>query len=408
MLAMAVAMLCVTCISDRPGQLRGYVGLSASLIMATSAHLIGSIMVFAAFAYALLLSRHPKNIRLSKLIPAFALPGLVFLVLYLAMWQKLNQNTSEWWMPATSPGLLREIAAYVVGVPSAARFLADVQAVAPVIAMGIQAGLVALVLAFLFLGQWRRSLPFLLGAVFFWLPLLGYSLLVKPVTYYRTILPGLIPLIAFVAIHLATIRQQKIKLVVISGVVALNVAFAADWVANVARQPLETWQNAAEFLKENWRPDDIIVFYPNYVKGPIQYYWPDMPERGQFTVLQSEDIDHLQTVLDNETVAPGNLDSHRNFFLIVRWDLYVEKDQKTHRQLLSAIQSGTDGASDLVVVFVTYADALAAPQSDASLGLEAPLAQFETFFGPPLSTSKIGSPVWATYSLNHLTPGQAD
>jgi hypothetical protein len=403
MLSMTIALYCVTYLLDHPEQLRGYLGLSLSLTLAASAHLVGIMMVVAVFGYYLLMIGGPKKIRPGRLFPVFALPSLVFIVLYTAMWWKLKQNTSDWWMPAPSLELIKEIADYVTGTAAIVRISSHLNDTVPGASAGIQFVLAAMGIVLIIAGKWRRSFPFLVGALIYWLPLLGYSLFVKPVFYYRTILPGLIPLIGFISFHISTVQNLKIRLTIIGGVLALNMVFISDWINNVARQPLESWQSVSEILVANWQPGDIVLYYPNYAKGPVDYYWTPEPAAGQFEIKYPEDVRGFEAAIDDLPSAQtaGNLP---NLYLIIRWDAVAKKDDDTRRQLLSAVQSGSARFVSLHVIFVLYHDPLSETErvSFPTDELSEPLAQLETLFGPPFTAANSKLLVWTIYEPSSL------
>lgn len=69
----------------------------------------------------------------------------------------------------------------------------------------------------LWAGNWRRSLPFLAGAACYWTLLIAYSFLNVPIFWTRTALPGLVPLLGFASLQLASVRTRAFRRVLVFG-----------------------------------------------------------------------------------------------------------------------------------------------------------------------------------------------
>lgn len=255
--------------------------LAISLSLVVLTHLVGVMVLPSVAVFILAVTVNQKAGLLKN--PAFyghlsltlAVPMMLFLVLYyLFLPPELRQRTAaSWWMPTASLPQLWQTAEYMLGLPvllgdiSLTHFLTTPTG-------GIIIGGALLCLLPLILGEWRQSWPLLLAAMTYWLVLLVISTVRAPIFIPRTALPGLIPLIGFVAVQLTTIRPAVWQLGPLIGLTCFSFFATTAWLNHKARQPVEDWPTIATTLAAHWQPHDLVIFYPGYNQGPTRYYYP--------------------------------------------------------------------------------------------------------------------------------------
>lgn len=383
--AVALSFFFASRVSRGPEKLDGYLGLALSLVLTVSSHLVGVMLLVPVTAFLILMASGEKRVDWKKVALALALPCAIFALFYLVYLKGLGRRTADWWMPLFSMDLASSTARYMLGISSAAppstlnqeRFLVSTWLAGPT------PRLLLLVLVALSstLGNWRRSIPFLVAALLFFLQVVGYSILKTPIFWPRTILPAMIPLIGFIGLQVATIRIRGIKIVGTIALIGLSLIFAIDWITGGASIPTEAWRDASELLSSRWRPGDLVVFYPDYAKGPTRYYFPELPSEAIIQVKIGADIKKLDAAVD-ERLPDGTKDRDQHAaFLVVRGDLSVQKDMHTYYGLLSVLQSRLKEVSDLQVLLITCPDVNVEPNLvETRLEL---LSGLESYLGEP-------------------------
>lgn len=326
----------------KPGEPSGYVGLAFSLTIAIATHLVGVMLIASVCLFIAVTLSDYNRVRLGNFILTLAVPSSVFILLYFFFMQQVHDK-SNWWMPPVSLELVLSTAKYVLGVSSVFWPLLIIQDKIPSLAIPfdrlVKSLILGLVGSLVFFGNWRRSLPLLVAAILYWLQLLIYSFLVTPIFWYRTVLPGIVPLIGFIGLQIATIRVKKVKIASIVGLILLSLSFTANWIVNEAWTPYEQWKQISQSLESNWEQNNFVIFYPAYTEGPTRYYSSDLPSEAIIAVKIGANTEELESEIHKQIVSLEEREISPVVFLIVRSDLSVEKDLETYRRLLAYLES---------------------------------------------------------------------
>ncbi|GEM_PF-2033955 len=297
--ATSLAFLFASHIISEPQKYLGYIGLSLSLTVAVSTHLVGIMLIIPILGFIaiqafisqgkidLLKFNLLKKITFKlKLAIAIIIPVITFIYLkffWLNQVQKI-QNT-WWWMPPPDLYLISSTAKYLFGLSSLYLPINFI----PWFALIFSATLATS----LFFGKGRISFPFLVAAVIFWLEILIYSILESPIFYYRIILPGLIPFAAFIGLQIATIPNKKIKIVSIVCLIILSMSYSLNWITNQAYKPVEENRAVAKLVRSEWQSNDLVISYPGWYQEIVNYYLNNIPSEKQITVWQPENISNF-------------------------------------------------------------------------------------------------------------------
>ncbi len=357
-------------------KLTSYLGLTLSLTMTVSTHLVGLMVIPSVYFFMAISWVVDKksgfgvpstactgSISVSKSVAkqnfvvqptkapvgqqsfaldsvALAVPMMTFLFLYFVFLPPtLHQRSgANWWMPSASLPQILVTVKYILGVPtilgtSSIRSALD----SPQGIIGVVLGIISIVpLAF---GNWRRSLPFLATAGLYWLELWLASALIAPMFIPRTALPALIPLLGFVSVQIATIRVQKLKLLSLFGLILLSLTFTLNWVTKEAWLPVEEWSKISQALQTNWKQHDLVIFYPGYNEGITRYYLTrDLPTESVVTIWIGGTREKL-----GQSREQIQLIESRNFssalFLVFRDDQNVAMEIEVAHELLTMLES---------------------------------------------------------------------
>lgn len=340
LLATCLAFLFASKIVEKPSQKIAYVGLSLSLTVAVASHLVSVMLILTLLCFILLESSY-KNINWTKLSLAISLPVATFCFLYFIFMVQARDH-SDWWMPPISFDLLWSTSKYVLGVPSLfwpVHFaLQKIPSLAVPIDLFIKISIFYLIALLLLFGNWRRSFPLLATSLFYLLQLFIYSLLFTPIFWYRTVLPALIPLIAFLAVQTATIQRNKIKISAIVCLALLSLSFTTSWVTTEAWAAKENWKEISQTLGFLWQTNNMVVFYPSYIEGPVRYYRSELPSELVTSIPIGHDVKQVESQINDWLINSKNKGEQPVLFLIVRSDLLVQKDSDTHQGLLAYIE----------------------------------------------------------------------
>lgn len=340
-LAVVVAFYAVYEISgDRPNP-SWYVVLAIALSVAVTTHLIGIMIIASVCAYALpMLISKRLWLRLRSfalaLLPAIISFGLVYLLF-------ATGEKSGWWMPALSRDLLKSQFSYVLGIDALfapISWLADYHATLPqlydwLVKICLSVGVAGIVL----FGNWRQNWPLLAAALIYWLQIALYSVLFLPILWYRTLLPGMIPLLAFLGCQVGTIRIRGLRLFTTAILLLLGLLAAMGWTLTEARTSNEAWHEVAAYLDTNYQPSDLIVFYPPYTKGPTAYYLASVPDENMFKLKLDTDTSVFDEILTDH--RQGGNGAAFTLFFVVRNDASLSNNNATYQDLLSYLALNT-------------------------------------------------------------------
>jgi sulfur carrier protein ThiS len=185
-------------------------------------------------------------------------------------------------------------------------------------------------------GDFRQSWPFLAAAASYWLLIAAYSALATPIFDNRTLLPGLIPFVGFIAMQSVTISRKRIRAVMLAGWIAITLIFAIGWLGTGAHLPREKWRETADYLSTQYRSGNLVIFYPGYIDGAVQYYLPTLRTEDIFRVELGVDRKSMESELQRR-MAILCRKTHPVMFLVVRGNRSALKDKQTYGQLLTSL-----------------------------------------------------------------------
>jgi hypothetical protein len=258
---------------------------------------------------------------------------LTFSFIYFFPLIYLDAFTQEWWMPPVSGQLLVSTTSTLFGFPALSWLLGLTPGNADYAHAVLLIALLIIILILSWLGDWRRGLPLLVAAILYWLSLVLYSLVKTPILVDKTILPTLILVIGFAATQIATMRRSVIQYTFVAGMMLFNLIFLGYWVSYAAWKPVEAWQETAQAVQEQWQPGDVVVFYPDFVEGPIHYYFSELTEESIVKINYHPNLNEVETDLNNRLAESMETNYSPTIFLVARPDSIVRKEPEIYHQL---------------------------------------------------------------------------
>lgn len=231
-----------------------------------------------------------------SILPAF----LGFLFLYFVFLGDVSKS-GDWWMPFPDGAILFDMAQALFGSDYLLAPLWRLSSVSQLLKNGSMFLLALVLLLFLILlmcGNWRKSLPLLLAGLAFYGAVYLFSVLFVPIMWDRTTLPGLVPLIGFLAVQLGSVRVARLRPFIPIPVITISALFVLGWLMTDATKPLEDWKIMGDLIYGEHSANSAVIIYPRYLKGPIFFYYPAyatdeqtyIPEFGNFETAVSTAI----------------------------------------------------------------------------------------------------------------------
>jgi mannosyltransferase len=328
LLATALAFLFASLVQKKPEKLSNYLGLGLSLAVGIAAHLVAIFLIMPVCVFLYLLPNQRTTVRWSKIISTLSIPIGTFLFLYLFFLSNLGKS-SDWWVPSISTSTIALTGSSLFGL-SMFPWPWIIERVLIVVVLFFAIGL-----AF---GDWRSSVPFLMAAVIYWVQIILYSVALTPIFLDRVLLPGLIPLAAFVALQIASTKKNVLRRVSIAVCISLGLASGLNWAIQRAWEPVEPWKQMSTLLDLQWQENSLVVFYPDYCAGPVEYYSTRLQSTKALEIRpRTEEKDLAKRV--SSSVGSFNENSLKpHVFLVVRYDSNTSKDEKTLLGLLSELK----------------------------------------------------------------------
>jgi hypothetical protein len=328
LLATSLTFLFVSIVKNKPEKTPGYIGLGLSLAFAVATHLVGVFLVLPVCAFLYTLPSQGKGIRWSKVIFTLSIPIATFILLYFFFLLNLNKS-SGWWVPQVSPSTIALTASGLFGLSTFPwSWIVERAAI-------VALPLFAMALAF---GNWRSSTPFLLAAITYWLQVIAYSVLITPILLDRVLLPSLIPLAGFVAIQIASTKRKSLRIALIAACIVLSLASALNWTVRRSWEPIEPWKQMSSLLESQWAGNGLLVFYPDYCAGPVQYYFTRLQPVLTLQVRPKTQEEELGPLISSKVDSLNKNLEEPDVFLVVRYDTDTSKDTDTLLGLLSDLK----------------------------------------------------------------------
>ena len=324
--ATALAFYFASQIIRKPDKISGYIGVCLSLSLAVATHLIALMLLLPLgllLVVAIVLEQ--KKIYWHYLFPTFLLPSLVFVYFYFFYLTGLDSSDEDWWMPALSWNLISSTTRYVFGLP---------QLIGSVFDNHLNTwAFIALLLSIFLLAKTKSKLHWLLllAAFLFWIQIAIYSVTKAPIFYYRIVLPGIVPFIAFIVLKIAAIEKKKIRLIYAGGAIACCLIFSINWVTVQAYKPVEEYRAIAEVIDSQWQPEDMVVMTPGYIYGGVDYYLDSVPKESLIVLYDTTNFKKLNKAIARKLKAKTY---PQNIFLVIR-DLEIDD----YNNLLATVES---------------------------------------------------------------------
>jgi uncharacterized membrane protein len=329
-----------TMISKQPQKIGGYLGLAFGLGLAVSTHLVGIMIIMPVCVFIVLASKlNRRQIYWGRVLLMVAPSLLTFAFIYFFYLIYLDGFTKEWWMPPISGQSLVSTTSSLLGFPALFWSLGLVPENAYYAHTVLLIILLIIILILSWLGDWRRGLPLLTAAILYWLSLVLYSLVRKPVLIDRTLLPALALVVGFAAIQIATIRRSVIQYTLIIGVGLASFIFAGHWVSQAACKPVEAWQETAQSVQEQWQPGDVVLLYPSFIEGPFRYYFDDLPEESVIKINSHPSLNEVESEVNGRLESLTTAGHLPTIFVVTRTDSIIQKEPETYRRLLEMLQT---------------------------------------------------------------------
>jgi uncharacterized membrane protein len=325
-----------------PDRLSSYVGLGLSLTLAVASHLISIFLVLPVCAFLFCTPEVRSTIRWFKLILALAIPTAIFLVLdmfYLA--PAINPiytgigKSSGWWAPPISRWVIVSALSHLFGF-SALPWSWGVTKSVLLAAFPC----FAITVAF---GNWRRSIPFLIAALTFWLQIVGYTILINPLFVDRFLVPSLVPLLGFVSLLVASIERKALRIASMAICVSVSLTFALSWATKRAWEPREPWKQMSQYLQSQFGSRDLLVLYPGYEGALLRYYFPELQPAATLEISPGTSGEALAELVSSKITSINKTAMISHVFLVVRYDVNASKHTETLQRLISILKEQIRG-----------------------------------------------------------------
>jgi uncharacterized membrane protein len=328
LLVTSLAFFFASIVKNKPEKTSGYIGLGLSLALAVATHLVGIFLVLPVCAFLYTLPSQGNSVRWSKVVSALAIPIGTFLFLYFFFLLNLNKS-SDWWVPKISPSTIALTGSGLFGL-STFPWPWIVER-ATIVALPF----FAIALAF---GDWRGSIPFLLAATAYWLQVIAYSVLITPILLDRVLLPSLIPLAGFAAIQIGSTKRKSLRTALTAACIVLSLASALNWTIQGSWKPIEPWKQMSSFLESQWAGNSLLIFYPDYCAGPVQYYFTRLRSAPTLEVRPKTQEEELGPQISSKVDSLNKNPDEPDVFLVVRYDTDTLKDTDTLLGMLSDLK----------------------------------------------------------------------
>ncbi|MCM8775981.1 MAG: glycosyltransferase family 39 protein, partial [Candidatus Omnitrophica bacterium] len=317
--ATALSFFYATHLVAKPHRLLSYLKLLMSFILLVSTHAVGIMVLPSVFFYMYLNPSLRKNINPAYVAFLVTIPLLIFVVTFFVFMQNTIKQPDTWWIPPASLTFIGYQVKRLFGLwplthcvtdyfPAAKSFVLPFLALSGVF--------------FSIFGDWKRSFPLFAAAFFYWLTLIVFSNLVLPIFLAMTALPGLIPFIGFLGVHISTIQIRKVKIAAVLILMLFCAVSVRGWVRS-ADLCYDRSKNIVHLLNVRHRPGDIIIFFPNTIRGLMGYYGKFSPE-STITIGFREGVNSVDKKLNKTLEALAVRSGRQHIFWIARLHHKVE------------------------------------------------------------------------------------
>ena len=113
--------------------------------------------------------------------------------------------------------------------------------------------------------------------------LIAVSIWIVPTIIFRTLLPALVPFLAFSAVQAATIPFRYVRRFCVATLLAVACVFAVSWFKFDADRLMRNGRRVSAVLSGTVAQGDALILYPGNVKEVLGYYF-DMSKHPVLSV----------------------------------------------------------------------------------------------------------------------------
>lgn len=321
-----------------------YAGLAAGFLIAVCSHLVGVMVIPAVLVFMLISGWRVRVVWWKVFLAATAAVAATGLFRFVFL-ESASRHAASWWMARPSPRLIWESGKYLFGLTTVQQavsaWLGPLSAITISLLIVVPFGVW---LAVLFLrDRWRRDAAFPLAAGVYAAAVLACSILMTPILWYRTLLPLLVPVAAFIALRLTAVRPKQLRRVLIAFFLIMCGAFALIWVGWDAHRPIENWRRAVDVMRSERKPGDPIMAYSEYTRVALSAYLAG--EETQAVSL----VDPEAGVRPIEARAQPDGNPEPRVFLIMRADESLDAHPEFLRTVLTAARTRFSNVTAVLV-----------------------------------------------------------
>ncbi|MFN8484091.1 MAG: glycosyltransferase family 39 protein [Anaerolineae bacterium] len=337
LLATALAFYFAMAIVAEPARLGHYLGLTCAFVLAVMSQLVGPGVVIMALVYMLASGLDRRRVRRAWLGAAILIPAAVFLYHYFVFSQR---TFDSWWMPPLSLDLVLDVTRGLFDTDTYFALVRQAQLVAPQTAPVIDfvlKMLLVLVLVGLPFGQWRKTVPLALSAATYVGMVTLITLLGRHIFWSRTLLPSLIPLVAFVAVQTSTIQLPEIRRTALAGIVGVCLVTGLTWAVYAGWRPVEPYSPYMRRVESEWQANSLLVIYPSYIEGPALYGAPELPQENIVSLAYDFDQPTTEPELERRLAQVAAAPGASAVFLLARDDIVTQQKGARLHDLQAAL-----------------------------------------------------------------------
>jgi hypothetical protein len=94
----------------------------------------------------------------------------------------------------------------------------------------------------------------------------------------------------------------------------------------------------SSLLESQWAGNRLLIRYPDYCAGPVQYYFTRLRSAPTLEVPPKTQEEELGPLISNKVDSLNKNPDEPDVFLVVRYDTYTSKDTDTLLGLLSDLK----------------------------------------------------------------------
>ncbi len=337
-------------LAEAPGTRSARVVLLIAVPSAVLTHVAAVFLLPALVAFVAVAANRTERKRALLAIGApLAAAAAVFVALAAGL-EVLGRHKQDWWIPATTTGLVARCFGSLFGLPG---WPAEGRASHLALALILVAAAV-----FVIVSRDRMALAFLSGAGAFWASIVLTSLFLVPIVLDRVLLPAL-PLF-FSAMALAAFsRSFPERRPAIAAVLVIAFLWTNAVRASFGR-PIEDFREAAIRIGGAYRAGDAILVFPGFAANALRRYLPGEAARAVRGIPNPE---ALPAILADAALVNGEADETApTLNLLVRPGLDFRRTGTTFFSLLEAVASRAPHPP-VRMLLIEPIDALMAPEA---------------------------------------------